>query len=208
MKEYSFGIDQRQVDQLFSPIRDKRDVVRLLMKIIKLMLVNAPPKAIDTKGEVVLHVSKMSRIFFFSAFRYFSICFPFTVSDEEGFLAFSSGGIIDVDSKTTSDVLSFINSDENFNVNCVYQFIEPILDISHYEPNFWMLLLKLLTLDDGYIRYDYDEENEQGLIHPKNHYDVFYSSNSTFKVGLKGKLKKEEMIDFVKSESDCHFIEV
>ncbi len=207
MKEYSFNIDQRQVRQLFSPIREKRDVVRLLMRIIKLMLVNSSPRANEVKGEVVLHVSKMSRLFFFSDFRYFSVCFPFSVREGMDTFEFSLGGVVDVDSKITSDVLSFIDSDANFNINCAYQFIEPVLDISRYEPNFWTLLLKLLTLDDGYIRYDYDEENEQGLIHPKNHYDVFYSSNSTFKVGLKGKLKKEEMIDFVKLESDCHFLE-
>lgn len=208
MKEYSFEIDQRQIDQLFSPIREKRDVVRLLMKAIKIMLVNSPPKKEDSKGEIILHVSKMSRIFFFSEFRYFSVCFPFTVLEGSESLEFSSDGIVDIDSKITSDILAFINSEESFNVNCAYRFIEPVLDMSRYEPNFWTLVLKLLTLDDGYIRYDYDEENEQELVHPKNHYDVFYSSNSTFKVGLKRKLKKEDMIDFVRLESNCHFIEV
>lgn len=207
MKEYSFDIDQRQVSQLFSPIRDKRDVVRLLMKAIKIMLVDSPPKDSDVRGEVVLHVSKMSRIFFFSELRYFSICFPFSVSEGVGSLEFSSGGVVDVDSKVTSDVLAFIDSEENFSVDCAYQFIEPVLDISLHEPNFWTLILKLLMLDDGYIRYDYDEKNENGLVHPRNHYDVFYSSNSTFKVGLKKKLEKKEMVDFVKLESDCHFIE-
>jgi len=206
MKQYSFNLDLRQTNNFFSPIREKRQIISLLMKTIKLMLINQPLQDVDHGGEIVLVVSKMSRLFYFSESKYFSISFPFSVIENDGELNFTFNGM-NVDSQITSDVLSVVLKDEIFQSECAYQFIEPIIDVSDYEPNFWILILNLLTLDDGYIRYDYDEANERGDYHPRNHYDVFYSSCSTFKIGLRERLSKESLIDLVELKSQCHFIE-
>ena len=61
--------------------------------------------------------------------------------------------------------------------------------------------------EDGYIRYDYDEKHENDDVHPLNHYDIFYSSFSTFKVGLRDRLRTEDMLDFLDSNTICHYLE-
>ena len=61
----------------------------------------------------------------------------------------------------------------SFNTDCIFEFADPIATIVDYNLNFWSFLRELLLYEDGYIRYDYDEEHQDGLLHPLNHYDIF-----------------------------------
>ena len=63
-----------------------------------------------------------------------------------------------------------------------------------------------MLFEEGYIRYDHDEINENGLLHPLFHYDIFYSSNTTFKIGLKTSINCDHFIDLLQVESNCHFL--
>ena len=65
-------------------------------------------------------------------------------------------------------------------------------------------------MEDGYIRYDYDEDgyNNAKSIgaedrHPLNHYDIFYSSQNTFKIGLNNKINEDSFIDFIDINKKC-----
>ena len=207
MRQYSFDIGIWHSDDIFAPIRNKKDCIELLMKTLKIMITNQEVSEENKYGEIKLIVAKMSRLFYFSENKYFSINFPFTVADADDGLVFSSENTLDIDSKITSQVLGIISTSNSFNSNCLYDFLDPISSIVDSNSNFWSFLKELLLFEDGYIRYEYDEENENGLIHPLNHYDVFYSSNSTFKVGLKNKIGHTSLIDLLQVESNCHFFE-
>ena len=150
----------------------------------------------------------MSRLFFLSDEKYFSINFPFTAIKENDGLRFFQDNLIEINSKVTSEVLGVIRESKIFQSNCIYDFLEPIESLIDENTFYWPLLLKLFTFEDGYIRYDYDDSDRQnGDYHPVNHYDVFYTSNSTFKIGLKNKIKHDELIDLLSLESKCHYIE-
>ncbi|OEZ52338.1 hypothetical protein JAB1_01220 [Janthinobacterium sp. MP5059B] len=71
MKKYRFPIDKFQADWMFSPIRNRLDSIAILMKTLKILLVNSPPSEEKVVGEVVLQVSKMSRIFLYLRKKYF-----------------------------------------------------------------------------------------------------------------------------------------
>lgn len=207
MKRYSFDLDERLVKDFFSPIRTKKDVVTLLMKSIKLMLIN---ETIDKKrscGELLLVVSKMSRLFYFSDNKFFSITFPFSVTENVGQFEFSSKSVKIIDSKVTSDVIGVISQNGFQEIECALEFVDPIVEISDYEQFFWPFLLNLFMYEDGYIRYDYDEKFEKGDHHPLNHYDIFYSSLSTFKIGLRNRLEADTMLEFLDSNEICHYLE-
>lgn len=81
-----------------------------------------------------------------------------------------------------------------------------VYDISEYNEGFWSLLRDLFLFDDGYIRYDYDEVLENGLTHPLNHLDIFYSTRTTFKVGFKNRIREAHFMDLLDVNSDCHFL--
>ncbi len=82
MKRYEFQIARWNEDDIFSPIRSKKDSIHILMKTIKIMTINQQVSEEDSIGKIVLLVSKMSRLFFFSQDKFFSIVFPLTVSGD------------------------------------------------------------------------------------------------------------------------------
>lgn len=207
MKKYSFALDERLVRDFFAPVRSKIDVVILLMKSIKVMLINGSIDEKRVEGQLTLVVSKMSRLFYFSENKFFSISFPFSVVEIDGELEFYSETVKIIDSKVTSDVIGIVSKSGFENVGCALEFVDPIIEIADFEQLFWPFLLNLFMFEDGYIRYDYDEKYEKGDHHPLNHYDVFYSSLSTFKVGLRSRLKAESMLDFLDSNTICHYLE-
>lgn len=207
MKLYSFELDERDVDVLFSPIRTKFDIITILMKSIKIMITDEYITKKDFKGKIILRIDKMSRLFFFTQKKYFSISFPFKVNKLGESINFSSKYIDSIDSKLTSDIISLLRCEKNEVTECAYEFFEPILDYVTKENKYiWSLINELIFNEDGYIRYDYDKENENGLIHPVNHYDIFYSSNSSFKIGLNSSIEDKELIDLLDINTNCHFI--
>ena len=143
-------------------------------------------------------------LFFISEKKYFSINFPFHVTNDGNQLRFRSKNIDDIDNKITSDVIGVMSNQLVLESNEILDFAAPIDEASHIR--FWSLIRDLLLFEDGYVRYDYDEENENELLHPLNHLDIFYSSNCTFKVGLNDQITSEILIDCLDIRSNCYFL--
>jgi len=215
MKSYDFDLDKYALDKFFRPIRDKVGVIEILMESIKYMILNPNIASEDINGKMILKIDKMSRLFFFKEDKYFSITFPFFIKkDEDGKYIIYSKDVESIDNKLTSEILEIINCDK-FKADCSLEFIEPIDEYEYHNKFFWVFLRELFLMEDGYIRYDYDEENynkfkEKGEIHkhPLNHYDLFYSSNCTFKLGLHKaiKEKEEDFIDLLNISTNCRYL--
>ncbi len=206
MKIYKFKISKMFLDVFFRPIRNKSEVIEVLMEAIRYMLINSNISEENSKGKIILKVDKMSRLFFFTQNKYFSIVFPFFAGEIDNKYFFSFKNQIDIDIRLISQVISIIKCDE-FKANCSLDFVAPICDYEEEcDENFWIFLRELLLMEDGYIRYDYDEEHKNGNLHPLNHYDIFYSSNATFKIGLDDKLREDIFIDLLNINSDCKYL--
>ena len=205
-KTYSLNINQVYLEKFFRAIRSKAEVIEVLMEAIRYILLNPKISKEDSKGKMILKIDKMSRLFFFTNDKYYSIVFPFFTQKEEETYRFSFKNMIEIDSRLISQVISIIKCDE-FKANCSLDFVAPICDYEEEcDENFWIFLRELLLMEDGYIRYDYDEKNENGAMHPLNHYDLFYSSNATFKIGLNSKLEKHDFTDLLNTNTDCRYI--
>lgn len=217
MKKIEFDLDNAHLDKFFPKyrIKNKAHIIELLMEATRYMLINPNITADNVVGKILLYVDKMSRLFFFTENKYFSISFPFLVHelDEEQQHKFSFQNDINIDSKLIGQVIQIIKCDE-FKEKCSFNFIAPICDYEeNCDENFWIFLRELLLMEDGYIRYDFDENNykkfkEKGEehLHPLNHYDLFYSNNTTFKIGLNYKINKDEFIDFVNVKINCKYL--
>lgn len=219
MKHYSFNLSKVIYDKVFPQYRLKTKVhiIEVLMEVTRFILLQNDPDFIvadsDSKGKAVLYVDKMSRLFFFSENKYYSIVFPFHAlkKDDKYTIVFQSN--MDVTSQLISKVLSTIKCDK-FKTQCSLEFIEPICDAENdCGENFWELLRELLLMEDGYIRYDLDKDNYEKAVkkgeehkHPLNHYDIFYSSNATFKIGLLDTINNDSLIDLLNVESDCKYL--
>ena len=206
MKIYEFNISQVYINKFFKPIRNKAEVIEVLMETIRYMLLNPNVEERDNVGKIILKIDKMNRLFFFTNEKYFSIVFPFFAMKEDENHLFSFKNKIEIDSRLISQVISIIKCDE-FKANCSLEFAQPICDYQdECDENFWEFLRELLLMEDGYIRYDYDEEHENGNLHPLNHYDLFYSSHATFKIGLNTKLSENEFMDLLDTKSACKYL--
>jgi len=207
MKVYDFLLDDKQVDVMFKPVRNRKQVIELLLLAMKIFLLQSLPRPGKISGLLELRVSKMSRLFFFTENKHFSIAFPFIAKiNDEGLLAFYSDSGFEVDSKTLSEITSIIDSEYNFDNGSFSDFYDSFEESLVESPNFWSVFLKLMTFEEGYIRYDYDEDNEDGDLHPLNHLDVFYSSRPTFKIGLRDRYKEDSLVDLVNRETNCMYL--
>lgn len=206
MKIFRFVFDASEAEWIFSPIRTKTDYISLLMRAIKLMLANIPTKKDSCAGEIFLKSDKMSRLIFSGKEKIFTIAFPFFVEETEDSFRFYSNNYLDVNHKTTSQVLSLFRDDKILDHPDVLMFADPIDNISRFDPDIWALLRDLITIEDGYLRYDYDQKNANGHLHPLHHLDVFYSTPSTFKIGLNSEIAVSTFEDVINTKTDCYYL--
>ena len=212
MKQYYFNLSSVIYNKVFPQyrIKTKAHIIEILMEITRYILLQNDPEFVvsndNSKGKVILYIDKMSRLFFFSEKKYYSIVFPFHFLEENGKYKIIFQSNIEVNSQLISKVISIIKCDE-FKAQCSLDFVEPVCDAEDdCDEKFWIFLRELLLMEDGYIRYDYDEEHEDENNHPLNHYDLFYSSNATFKIGLSGLLREDEFVDLLDINRDCKYL--
>lgn len=209
LKLESVGLDRFQVEPFKRAVRTKRDVIAIWMYAVKAFLIGgdfvAPE---DRAGSLTIATSAMSRLFCESELgkKSFSIGFPFKQKEENGELVFRSRGNYILNSKTTSDILALLGDNSALDRPDFYTFVDAIEEITTDEENIWGLLRDLMLAEDGYIRYDWDTVRVDGSKHPEHHFDVCYSSEATYKVGLKAALTQEVFIDLLDLETDCHFL--
>ncbi len=214
MKHHKLNINQLYIDKFFPKerIKSKAQIIEILMETVRYFLLNPVIAENDTVGTIILHIDKMSRIFYIKDEKFFSIVFPFFTYKEEESFRFSFQNNIDIDSRLISQTISLVKCDE-FKEKCSLDFVAPICEYEDCDENFWIFLRELLLMEDGYIRYDYDKKSYDDALekgeehnHPLNHYDLFYSNSATFKIGLRDQLKYEEFIDFLNSTTECKYL--
>ncbi|MEC9483142.1 MAG: hypothetical protein UMU75_07415 [Halomonas sp.] len=206
-KNFIFNLDRHQESWFFAPLRKKEDVIRMLLEAVKLMTIYVPPsKCFEGQGSMVLKISKMSRLLFESENKIFSINFPFKVLEAEEGLNFVSPSGVVLDSMLTSEVLAFLAEDEILYSDDIFDFASPIVDGELDREKLWALLRDLFFYEDGYLRFDHDAEHMNGHLHPLNHFDFFYSSKATFKIGLYEKFDVEKFFDVMDITTPCHYL--
>lgn len=206
MKVYTFNLDQYQAKWAFSPIRSKQDILLLWMNTLKTMLAYVPIGDADAAGRLVLVVSKMSRVFFISSNKVFSITFPFFTNLTDDTFEFKTHACDQIDNRVTSEIISLIDAGVLSDGN-IWSFVEPIEVACEIDENIWNLLRELMLCEDGYLRYDHDVDRANGHIHPLHHIDVFYANNSTFKIGLLTELSQVDLADLLDVTTACHYLQ-
>jgi hypothetical protein len=204
-----------QIEDLFlkkavKAIRRKEDIIILLLESIKLFLLGNVLEIPEVKGKVLLKIDKMSRLIFEIRNKYFSFNFPFNVEVDDissDIRIYDSLVGIDFDSKLVSILISIFNQKIITN-RC--------LDDIYYElacgdniPNIndiWIIVERLSMFECGYLRYDYDEEYQNGHLHPINHLDINYSVGSTFKIGFEDIITLEHFLDILDLKTNCHYL--
>lgn len=205
----SIGLDRFQIQPFKRAVRTKRDVIAIWMHALKAFLIGDEfVAAADRAGSLTIAISAMSRLFCETepGKKAFSVGFPFKIKEEDGERVFRSRGNYLLNSKTTSDILALVADDSALDRPDFYTFVEAVEEITADDEYIWGLLRDLMLAEDGYIRYDWDIDREDGEMHPEHHFDVCYSSEATYKVGLSGAVSQKVFIDVLDLETACHFL--
>jgi len=213
MKRFEFEIGHSILRKLFPPnrVKSKLQVLNILLETIRYCLSYNLDEIHSSQGKIVLIVDKMSRIFFSSENKSYSISFPFlSLQDKEG-IRFSFENI-DLDAYLVSNLIGVITN-EGFMDGSSLELFESLVDFEKENEQIWCILRELLLYEDGYIRYDNDiigfnkaKENGYEHRHPLNHFDFFYTNRATFKLGSETIIGIDEFIDILNIKTDCKYI--
>ncbi|BCC55132.1 hypothetical protein PDQ74_04895 [Bacillus cereus group sp. Bc005] len=215
MKEFKVNMTKRVSELASNPIRTKNHVIMLLLEAIPLLTYGEIEERTDA-NQIILRIDKMKRLFFVLDEKIFSFNFPFSVE-----IVTEQSNPIIYDSITNLEIsginLAILKSafeeiffeKESQGVLDLETELLHIMDSFEMKPNkdqIWEILKKLLVFESGYLRYDYDEIHENGKLHPLNHLDINYSSDSTFKIGISNKISSDTFIDILDINTNCYFL--
>lgn len=211
MKRIERKIGEFYCEKIQKPIRSKQDIILLLLESLKLVN-SAEENVSNIKGKMVIYIDKMSRIFYETDEKIFSLHFPFAIEErkEYSFKIYDSSTDIEITDQMISLLISVFQKNGKLeeSLESVMDFIiESAEDYEYKEiDDIWRILFKLWYMEDGYIRYDYDPVHENGRMHPLHHLDVNYSSNLTYKIGLKDALDIDVFRNILDIKTECAYL--
>lgn len=214
MKKIQMSFGNYYYDKLMKPIRKQRDCVALILDILNILLVGE--EISDEKGVIMIVVDKMSRLFCFSGKKYFSMVFPFDMErvEEEGnnYRIYDLVLNMEIDSRLIILMERILNQID-FEESAIDEIIEKayfdVAEEGYSEDEVdscFNLVMRLLSMELGYIRYDDDPEHANGTLHPLYHLDVNCSSKGTYKLGINREMGEEDFIDLLDIKTDCKYI--
>ncbi|WP_448164008.1 hypothetical protein [Bacillus thuringiensis] len=238
-KRIEFFISHNLFALANNAIREKSDIINLLLAAL-------PEVALENKshdnnlGCCEVWVGKMSRIVFTlkkeesdRIYKKFSFSFPFQIEKQleketiKTWIIKDSNGI-EINSQLIS-ILQSLSQDNWFDEEIstsdealifydnILQEIKNIgLDLTISDTTVWHLIRKLFLFEPGYLRYDFDDNEERcdPIYHPLHHLDVFFSNKTTFKLGLADDvIEKKEWLSvgferLLNSEAPCQYLKV
>lgn len=163
----------------------------------------------DDDISIVFHIDKMKRVFFYTKDKIHSMCFPFSINLDKSLKFYFREEMIDC---ALISKLITIFLEETF--EDIYSLTEIAMSnevienlVKNDEMLLYKLVLHLIQFEDGYLRFDFnDSENEQAEYHPLNHIDFYYSNSNTLKLGLTNQLNFTDSIEIIDTSKKCYFI--
>ncbi|MCE7038617.1 hypothetical protein [Bacillus cereus] len=215
MKEYKVELTREMETIIKSAIRKKKDVIKVLLESISLLTYGDFTQR-PTKDHIVLRIDKMKRLFIVQDNKITTFNFPFGVEVQlphNNLVIYDPTTELELDGVNLAVLKSIfvdlIEDENSYSLMDLDSDIEKIMDSfdKHYEKNrLWSVMKYLIEFEVGYLRLDYDEERENGLLHPLNHLDINYSTEVTYKIGLNSKMNVGEIIDILDLNTNCSFI--
>lgn len=137
--------------------------------------------------DFIVYSGDYQRVFIKKIDGFSSMTIPFQIVDNGGEIYFNCDSIQHpVDSYLISIFRNAIRTcqESNFSIETIIISLMENFSLSDIEATkFLDAFISSINEDHGYFRYDDDEENEDGDIHPRYHLDIFIKNTSTIKIG-------------------------
>lgn len=196
-----------------SRIKDKFKIIEIILESARYILHAKREKKAKGNHKLIFFREKMSRIFFVSDDKVYSVIFPFNLTIQGNNLVLNYKNLMEIDSLALSNLIILLKNSLIQSDNCL-DFVDPIIDLENEQAEkYWHLFKDLLITEDGYIRYDIDvigfeeaRKKMQEHRHPIHHLDFFYTNAATFKIGLKNSIIYSDLIDTLNTQTDCKYL--
>lgn len=208
-KILGYDLNQQLKELAFADhmLKGRIELIRLCVKTCRELTLSTP-KEIDVihDSKLVVKRDKMSRLFYFSDKKYISIALPFDMSLKPDNTPQFHYKDVMINSEMWSKLIERVNYDDDGWMDDDWFLSYPYSTDSSFRE-FENLYRFVCDAEYGYIRYDDDlkayqnaKANNKEHHHPQHHCDIHLSSESTFKIGLKGKLTQNHFIDILDNE--------
>lgn len=204
MKSITREIPVFDDDLFFKPIRDKVRFVYVILHATRYLLMGELERKSPSQSKLTLDIDKMSRLTFQQANKIYSISYPFTVVMDEGVISkIQTKFGTEIDFRLISNGLTVIGNSDFQNQLSISDFMFELEDNLHDGLK---LVEYLFVCEPGYLRFDYDQDNENGALHPLNHIDINYSDYGSYKIGLSESIDYLKFIDILNIKTDCYYL--
>lgn len=199
-------------------IRGRLDVIKVILQVSDYLIdkqysVCHNLENIDN-NQPFLYVDKMSRLFIpektvGEILKIYSIVFPFSYNADQHVLSFNQ---ININNSLNSCMKTIINVFDGVLPETMEKILDRCWDVcndndlSYQQDDLVAVFTELLTFDIGYVRYDYDEEHQNGDMHPTYHLDINYSNQSTYKIGLIQPIDTLRLEAILDTKQECWFL--
>lgn len=141
----------------------------------------------ENLSKVAIFTENCDRFLIRNETGYFSMTNPFQIVIHESILSFNcdqlqesvGGMLISILKNAITTFKTESHSHENIIVSISENFSLDISESIRYYDTF----TSLLSEEHGYFRFDDDDKNKNGHIHPRYHFDIFCTNTSTLKIG-------------------------
>lgn len=218
-----FNYNKKISNLINTRIDSKEQLWRIVLECSKLILIGNYVNLEIAEGSLVID-TEHRRIFFSQEsiegeMRHFSFQFPFKIVEADGFYSLRTySQETDIQSAHIQVMLSLLDkgilSERRGFYGLQLEFcalIEDTLEDLFLSKSLTKdlddILLELFLFEPSYIRFDEDSTNEFGKVHPLFHFDVFYSQQTTFKLGLKKICGLNNFMTFLcDKETNCFYL--
>lgn len=220
-KRIECEIDRYMYDVIFSTkklIKSKIQLLSIILESLRYIMYKSNTPLKGSFGKIIIYIDKMSRIFFFSDKKYYSVSLAMTVienkqdCESKPKYEFELNGIR-LTSQLISSLIQLLDSGIE-RLPSSFDFVDLIDEEEKKNgKEVWEILRDLILFEEGYIRYDKDinayaeaVKRGQGDLHPENHLDICLRSGGQFKLGLHKELSENEFIDILNLKTSCKFL--
>lgn len=213
-----FRLNERIYNSLFNyAIRDKFDSIKTLINTYDYLINYTSIISEQNSFYLEIFIKNIDgyRLFFLEKDRIFTICSPFRINKVNNNIVITHNLIGEINNMEIS-LLKRIFDDENIymisDAMNSYCLLEEIINEDFSDSDFntqiiWELLIYLLNYESGYVRYDYDPNNDSSEeLHPLHHLDISYNSYSTYKFGLHKRILIDDFIDIFDANTNQLFL--
>lgn len=218
-----FNYNKKISNLINSRIDSKEKLWEIILESSKLILVGNLVNAETAEGKFTIDTS-YRRIFFSQKLdngesKHFSFQFPFQVEMSEGVHYIKTySQETDIQSAHIQVVLTLLGKGVLSETRGIYgiqlefcELIENTLEELYLSKRLTEdlddILLELFLFEPSYIRFDEDGKNVNGKVHPLFHFDIFYSQQTTLKLGLNKMCDLNGFVSLLcNREKDCSYI--